>query len=96
MPNVPQQTPRWQRPRHQRMLRFDVRLVLPIAPNDVPLQVNTLKTDLALFKHHIGDLGNTAYFDNVLLETQNTAIRVDVSSSCCHPVCSDTSLTYTK
>ncbi|KAH9944984.1 uncharacterized protein BXZ73DRAFT_38913 [Epithele typhae] len=70
-------TPGWQRPRHERMLKFDIRLTLPSAPPDEPLKLHGLRTDLPLFSHHVRELGETARFARVEFESQNTPLWVD-------------------
>ena len=73
------------------MLRFDVRLLLPVSQPGAPLRLNALRTDLPLFAHRVHDLGDTVYFNSIQLETGNTPVRVEVSihcgtAGCCSPL----------
>ena len=75
------QTPGFPHARKERTLRFDIRVRLPVAANNLShssLDLRSLKTNLPNFEHHIHALAETVHFEEVVLKASNAQVQVDV------------------
>ncbi|RDX48573.1 hypothetical protein OH76DRAFT_1483681 [Lentinus brumalis] len=64
-------------PHHHRSLWFHVHVRLPAADADSPLKIENLGTYLPQYTHHVGDIGDTAYFDFLRLKGSNSAVEAE-------------------
>ncbi|EAU91944.1 hypothetical protein CC1G_11130 [Coprinopsis cinerea okayama7 len=68
-------TPNWDRRRRARGPIFDVKVDLPKSSKKKPLVVQSLETDLPMFRHTLGNIGEHVFFKNLLLSSINEAIE---------------------
>ena len=60
-------------------MEFEVTIALPSVSNDAILYLDSLETDMPLFEHWIGELGDTVYFRSIALGTEYRGVDVAVS-----------------
>ncbi|OBZ77938.1 54S ribosomal protein L16, mitochondrial [Grifola frondosa] len=63
-------------PREDYQLSFKIHLRLPLATAESRLTINRLETDLPIFVHQIGDIGDSVLFKSLSLRTTNVPIVV--------------------
>ncbi|KAI0740773.1 hypothetical protein C8Q76DRAFT_791175 [Earliella scabrosa] len=71
-------TPRWRHPRDsEHAIKFHVHLRLPTVPSNSILKISSLRTDLPIYTHHLPELANSVYFQNLQLQSKNAPVTVD-------------------
>ena len=70
----PQQSPEQSRRASDR-IKFHIRLRLPRSTPNVPMKLEGISTSLPSFAHSIGDLGNSVFFDWVVLRSDHAPIK---------------------